>query len=213
MLSFSGATFSTIREGNAFTVSNSPTSTISSVNYTAASGRGSLTHSFRRSYFTFDVSAITGTVSNLSLNFRTTAAGDSIRVLKSSAFNGSNSNLVSTEFYSGIDFTTTYSNSTTAIIANPFSITLNSTAESDVQNNSWFICAVVNNPHDYTGTASTVAYNKGITVNWSTTPYLEYTEAASGPANVASFLGVTKANISTINTISLGDISEISGVN
>lgn len=212
MRSISSADFATVRSSNGFTVANSPTSTVSSIEYIAASGRGSLTHSLRRAYFTFDVSSITGTVSSLSLNFRTTAAGAvGFRVVKSTAFGGSNSNLATSEFAS-IDTSTPYSNSITGAISNPFSMTLNSTAESDVQSNSWFICAVIQNDNDYTATASGVAYNKNLTVNWSTTPYLDYQVAASGPVNVASFLGVTKANISTINTISLGDISELNGI-
>jgi hypothetical protein len=214
MRSISSATFSTVRSSNGFTVANNPTNTVSSVEYIASSGRGSLTHSLRRAYFTFDVSSITGTVSSLSLNFRTSAAGGvGFRVVKSTAFGGSNSNLVTSEF-TNIDTSTPYSNSITGAVANPFSMTLNSDAESDVQSNSYFICAVIENDHDYTATASSVAYNRNLTVNWSTTPYLDYTEAAapSGPANLTSLNGIVKASITNVNTITLANISSINGV-
>lgn len=213
MRSISSATFSTVRSSNGFTVANSPTNIVSSVEYVASSGRGSLTHSLRRAYFTFDVSSITGTVSSLSLNFRTsTTAGVGFRVVKSTAFGGSNSNLATSEF-ANIDTSTPYSNSITGAASNPFSMTLNSDAESDVQSNSYFICAVIQNDNDYTATASTSAYNKAMQINWALTPYLEFTEtAASGPANLTSLNGIAKASITSFNTITLANITSINTV-
>mgnify|MGYP003131608885 CR=1 FL=1 len=213
MRSISSATFSTVRSSNGFTVVNSPTNIVSSVEYVASSGRGSLTHALRRAYFTFDVSSITGTVSSLSLNFRTsTTAGVGFRVVKSTAFGGSNSNLATSEF-ANIDTSTPYSNSITGAASNPFSMTLNSDAESDVQSNSYFICAVIENDHDFTATAATSAYNKAMQINWALTPYLEFTEAAaSGPANLTSLNSIAKASITSFNTTTIANISSINSV-
>ena len=213
MRSISSATFSTVRSSNGFTVVNSPTNIVSSVEYVASSGRGSLTHALRRAYFTFDVSSITGTVSSLSLNFRTsTTAGVGFRAVKSTAFGGSNSNLATSEF-ANIDTSTPYSNSITGAASNPFSMTLNSDAESDVQSNSYFICAVIENDHDFTATAATSAYNKAMQINWALTPYLEFTEAAaSGPANLTSLNSIAKASITSFNTTTIANISSINGV-
>lgn len=215
MSGISSATFSSARTSNAFTVVNSPSTTADpSIGYTATSGRGSLTHRMWRSFFTFDVSGITGTVSSLSLNFRTSTSTGAYIVLESSAFNGSNSNLVASEFFSNIDYTTTYSSATTGTVSNPFSITLNSTAEADVQNNSWFICAVVQNANDYANSAAGSATDHTLGVNWSLTPYLDYTETAppSGPNDVASLSGVTKADISNINGLTISDILSINSI-
>jgi len=212
--SISSATFSTVRSSNGFTVANNPTTAASSVEYIASSGRGSLTHSLRRAYFTFDVSSITGTVSSLSLKFRTdTTAGVGFRVVRSSAFGGSNSNLATSQF-ANIDTSTPYSDSITGASANPFSMTLNSDAESDVQSNSYFICAVIQNDNDYTATAATSAYNKAMNINWALTPYLEYTETAgaSGPANLTSLNGIAKASITNVNTITLANITSINTI-
>ena len=210
MRSISSATFSTVRSSNGFTVANSPTNIVSSVEYVASSGRGSLTHSLRRAYFTFDVSSITGTVSSLSLNFRTsTTAGVGFRVVKSTAFGGSNSNLATSEF-ANIDTSTPYSNSITGAAANPFSMTLNSDAESDVQNNSYFICAVIQNDNDYTATAATSVYDKAMTINWALTPYLDYVESSA--SNITSLNGIARSNITSFNTITLANITSINGV-
>ena len=213
MRSIASTTFSTVRSSNGFTVANNPTTAVNSVEYIASSGRGSLTHTLRRSYFTFDVSSITGTVSSLSLNFRTgTTAGVGFRVVKSTAFGGSNSNLATSEF-ANIDTSIPYSNSITGASANPFSMTLNSDAESDVQSNSYFICAVIQNDNDYTATAASSAYNKAMNINWALTPYLEYNEAAaSGPANLTSLNGIAKASITNVNTITVANITSINTI-
>ena len=210
--SIASANFATVRSSNGFTVANSPTNTASSVEYIASSGRGSLTHTLRRSYFTFDVSSITGTVSSLSLNFRTgTTAGVGFRVVKSSAFGGSNSNLATSQF-TNIDTSTPYSDSITGASSNPFSMTLNSDAESDVQSNSYFICAVIQNDNDYTATAATSAYNKTMNINWALTPYLEYIESAA-TSDITSLNGITRASITSFNTIALASIDSINGIN
>ena len=210
MRSISSANFATVRSSNGFTVANSPTNIASSVAYFASSGRGSLTHSLRRAYFTFDVSSITGTVSSLSLNFRTsTTAGVGFRVVKSTAFGGSDSNLATSEF-ANIDTSTPYSNSIIGSASNPFSMTLNSDAESDVQSNSYFICAVIENDHDFTATASTSAYGKAMNINWALTPYLDYTETF--PSDVATLNGLISSEINSFNTIAHANIEAINGI-
>tara|TARA_R100001509_G_C4832311_1_gene203735 strand:- start:237 stop:911 length:675 start_codon:yes stop_codon:yes gene_type:complete len=211
MRSISSANFATVRSSNGFTAVNSPTNIVSSVAYVASSGRGSLTHSLRRAYFTFDVSSITGTVSSLSLNFRTsTTGGVGFRVVKSTAFGGSNSNLATSEFAS-IDTSTPYSNSIIGAASNPFSMTLNSDAESDVQSNSYFICAVIQNDNDYTATAATSVYNREMQINWALTPYLDYVESAPS-SNITSLNGIARSNITSFNTITLANITSINGV-
>ena len=210
MRSITSATFSTVRSSNGFTVANNPTNIVESVEYVASSGRGSLTHTLRRAYFTFDVSSITGTVSSLSLNFRTsTTAGVGFRVVKSTAFGGSNSNLATSEFAS-IDTSTPYSDSITGAASNPFSMTLNSDAESDVQSNSYFICAVIENDHDFTATAATSVFNKAMQINWALTPYLDYVESSA--SDITSLNGIARSNITSFNTITLANITSINGV-
>ena len=207
----SSTTFSTARTSNGFSVSNNPSLSIDPViGYTAVSGRGSLTHRFWRTYFTFDVSGISGVVTAASLNFNTYGgATGSYIVLESSAFGGSNSNLTTSDFYSSIDYATAYSSSVTGSISSPFTMTLNSTAHTDIQNNSWFICSVVQYANDYGNTAATVATDHTLGINFSTTPYLLYTETATGPADVDEVIGVSSTNISTIYGANYSDIDKI----
>ena len=112
--------------------------------------------------------------------------------------------------YGNVAFSTLESNAHTWGTSN--SITLLSGARTKLQINNAFIIAVLQYDNDQQDVDSISNIEEVNQTNYGTTGYLDYTEAASGPANVASFLGITKANISTINTISLGNISELNGI-
>ena len=116
--------------------------------------------------------------------------------------------------FGNISFNTNYNSS-----LNPWStsgtntFTLNSTALSDIQNNNYFICAILQYDNDYSnvdigGRGGTINFG----VAFSTTAYLDYVASASGPTNLSSWDGVAKASISSLNAVSLSNISEINGV-
>lgn len=209
----SSGTFSTARQNNAVVVANNPSNTAVSISYTATAGRGSLTHRMFRSFFTFDTSGITATPSSATLNFRTATVPSSTPVIavKSSAFGGSNSNLVASEFFNNVAFGTDLSNPTTITSSNPFSITLNSTARTNIKNQSWFIVAVVDYANDDQNTAATTATDNKSNINWSTTPYLDYTLPST--SDISSVNGIALADISSVNSIAIADIASINGVN
>lgn len=198
------------------TVTINPTnSVISPIEYAklAGRGRGSTVYRVVRTFYYFDTSGITGTVSSATINIlgNTTTNADVI-VIPSTAFSGDGStNLVGTDI-DDITFVTSYSNAYTLWANSNNSITLKSQARTDIQNNNYFICAVIQSTNDYSDTepASTGQINSGI--NFGTTAYLDYTVAASGPANLTSLSGITKANITNVNTITLANISSINGV-
>ena len=208
----SSQTFSTARESNAITVANNPSNTPVSISYTATAGRGSLTHRIFRSFFTFNTSGITATPSTATLNFGTTTVPASAAVIavKSSAFGGSNSNLVASEFFNNVAFGTDLSNATTITSGNPFSITLNSTARTNIKNQSWFIVAVVDYVNDDQNTAATTATSNQSYVKWSVTPYLDYTLPST--SDISSVNGIALADISSVNSIAIADIASINGV-
>ena len=209
------ATFATARQ-NASTVSTNLTGT-NNIQYLASAGRGSLTHQMKRTFLYFDTSGLTGTISNTSINIAGDGTNESadVIVLKSTAFGGDgSSNLASSEYFSSIDFSTAYSSeydSWTATGTN--NISLNSTANTDIQNNDAFICAIVEHTHDFNNTAATSATSNQAGVNFSTTITLTYTEAAaSGPANLTSLNGIAKASITSANTITLANITSINTI-
>ena len=216
----SSATFATARQNNSTVGANPTNNQVSAISYTATAGRGSLTHGIRRTFLYFDTSALTGTISNTSLNIvgNTNDSADVI-ILKSTAFGGDgSSNIAASDYFSSIDFSTTYSSeydSWTASGTN--NISLNSTANTDIQNNDAFICAIVEHSHDYGGgggSADSSATSNVSGIAFGTTVTLTYTEAAaaSGPANLTSLNGIAKASITSTNTITLANITYINTI-
>lgn len=211
-----GGTHSTARNAStANSTSANPTfSSADGASYKVASGRRGNTYTIYRAFYYFDTSGITGTVSAASINIAGYGANTAdVIVVPSTAFSGDGStNIVSTD-YNNLSFNTNYGTEFTSWASSGTnSITLASTALSDIQNNNYFICALIQYDNDYSNVdaGAVVTYQAGIA--FGTTAYLDYTVAASGPTNVASFLGVAKANISTINTISFSNISELNGI-
>ena len=215
-IGLSSTTFATARQ-NASSVSTNLSGTVDrAISYTGTVGRGSLTHNIRRTFLHFDTSGLTGTISNTSLNIRggTNESADII-VLKSTAFGGDgSSNLASSDFFSNIDFSTAYSSEYDSWTASGDNdISLNSTANTDIQNNDNFICAIVEHTNDFGNTAASSATTSEAGINFNVTITLTYTEAAaSGPANLTSLNGIAKTSITSANTITLANITSINTI-
>lgn len=211
-----GGTHSTARNAaTANSTSVNPTfSSDDGASYKVASGRRGNTYTIYRAFYYFDTSGITGTVSAASINITgyNIATADVI-VVPSTAFSGDGSTDIVAGDYNNLSFNTNYGTEFTSWTSSGNnSITLASTALSDIQNNNYFICALIQYDNDYSNVdaGTIVTYQAGIA--FGTTAYLDYTEAASGPANVVSLSGITKANITNVNTITLANISSINGV-
>ena len=215
-ISSSSTTFATARQNASSVSTNSSGVSSRAISYTGTAGRGSLTHNMRRTFLHFDTSGLTGTISNTSLNIRgvTNESADVI-VLKSTAFGGDgSSNLASSDFFSSINYSTAYSSeydSWTATGDND--ISLNSTANTDIQNNDNFICAIVEHTNDFGNTAASSATTSEAGIHFGVTITLTYTEtAASGPANLTSLNSIAKASITNVNTITVANITSINTI-
>jgi len=211
----SSTTFATARQNGSSVVAAPTNNQLTSITYTAASGRGSLTHAMRRTFLYFDTSGLTGTISNASLNIEgvTNHTADVI-VLKSTAFGGDGGTALATsDFFSTIDFSTAYSSEYDWVVGTN-DIDLNSTANTDIQNDDAFICAIVEHDKDYSNTAATSATSRQNGIAFGTTITLTYTEAAaaSGPANLTSYNGIAKASITSINGIAIANVTTLNGI-
>mgnify|MGYP003130450340 CR=1 FL=1 len=208
------ATFATSWQDGSSVVYGPTTNQPIAISYTATSGRGSLTHAMRRTFLYFDTSGLTGTISNASLNIEgvTNHTADVI-VLKSTAFGGDGGTALATsDFFSTIDFSTAYSSEYDWVVGTN-DIDLNSTANTDIQNDDAFICAIVEHDKDYSNTAATSATSRQNGIAFGTTITLTYTEAAaSGPANLTSFNSIAKASITSINGITMANITTLNGI-
>lgn len=159
----------------------------------AFSGRGATTYRVYRSFFYFDTSAITTTVSSatLKLRFGTTRAGSANAiVLKSTAFGGDGQTTLADGDFDALDFETPYTSEIdTSNTSTYTSITLNATARSNMQTNDYLIFALINHAYDYNNEPPEEA-NTRVKVTFanqtgtSTDPAIEYTAAAVTPPYV-----------------------------
>lgn len=204
--------------GTLYTTPNPTINNTAAISYSAASGRGrGLTYQIVRAFAYFDVSSITGTVSQAQLQvYGNTNGSADVIVLESTGFGGSaGSNLSTSDFYR-ISSTTYSSEVSTWSTSGINNITLNSSAESDIVSQNYLAVALLEHDRDYSNSdpGSAVSIQSGIGYAQSNRLNLKvtYTAASNGPANVSTFAGVSKSNISEISGVSLSSISKLSGV-
>jgi len=213
----SSTTFATARQNGSSAIPSPTGDNDESIKYTAASGRGSLTHAIKRTFLYFDTSGLTGTISDVEINIvGVTNNGADVIFLKSTAFGGDGgTTLATSDYFSTIDYSTEYSvkyDSWNASAVNH--IALNSDANTDIQNDDAFICALVEHDSDYSNSAATSSALRQNGIAFGTTITLTYTEAASasGPANLTSYNGIAKASITSINGITMANITTLNGI-
>jgi len=204
-------TFATSRQNGSSVVSAPTNDQINPIMYKGTSGRGSLTHAMRRTFLYFDTSGLTGTISNASLNIEgVTNHTANVIVLKSTAFGGDGGTALATsDFFSTIDYSTAYSSEYDWVLGTN-DIDLNSGANTDIQNDNAFICAIVESSGDYSNTAATSATSKLAGIAFGTTITLTYTEASSGYAN--DVIGVATANIGEVLGVATANIGKVIGI-
>ena len=178
-------------------------------------GRGSATFKIWRSFFHFDTSGITGTLSaaTLKLRFSNQLGDGNVIIIKSDAFTGGSDALTTTDF-NNLDFSTPYSGEVDTSTDALTSITLNATAAADIKNNNDFKFAVVNFDYDYNDTApsATTGHYVGLRyANYSGTssdPQIDYTLATGYSHDI---MGLAAANIGKVNTVATANVGKISG--
>lgn len=178
--------------------------------------RGSVNYKFYRTFIYFDTSQITSTVSEARINIEgeTNNTGDYI-IVSSSAFGGDGqSTLAVGDYFDSIDYTTAYSAEFTSWnVGSNNLLDLNSTALTDIENNDYFICAIIDHDYDYSDNSGTgnITNNHGIA--FGTTITLTVTTASAGPANVKTINGVDVTVIGKWNGVDWGGITSIDGIN
>jgi len=208
----SSTNFVTAASTGSSVINNPSTDYYAAIAYTASSGRGTITHNIIRSYAYFDTSSITDTVTACTLNIEGYATNLSdIYVVKSTAFGGDGSSSLTTgEFYTSLDYSTTYSFEITSwSTSSNNSITLKGDALTAMTSNNHLILALVNADYDYAKFGSAVAIIERSGIAFGTTFYLNY-QTSLAPTGVTDLvIGVSTANISKIYGTDYVDISKI----
>ena len=220
MGSLSSGTFSTARQ-TGFSVSNNPSGDINTaIRYSAASGRGSLTHAFNRTFYYFDLSSTPDltnlTTASLEINGYVNADARVI-IVSSSAFGGDgSSNATTGEFFTSLDYnqpytTTTGTQWTTG--ANTLELNTSHVLTYLKSNPDAFILALIDRTNDYTNTASTVAVSNREGIKFSDhASGVELSLVTPATSDIDNINGVAyNANV-RFNSILLSDITSINGV-
>lgn len=198
---------------------------------TAARGGGVLFKVYR-SFFYFDTSSITGTVTSASLKLKgwSGVTSGSIIAVKSTAFGGDGASALVASDFNNItgyhaaaslsEYATNYSTAITTTEWNAGGSTYTSlpgTADlkSDMQSDSVVIICVMDYTNDYRNSSPALgvfnSYNGYFTdvAGFSKDPYIEYT-VATGYGN--KVCGVIAANVSKVSGVATANIEKVIGV-
>ena len=193
------------------------------------SGRGS--YFIRRSFFEFDTSGITSTVSSATFSLYITSTSydnSNLIVVKSGHDPSDTSEDWFGSWLTGLGGTLSgWSNSDSEVVAYSISepagmgagyvdITLNSDALADLVSLSSFKIVVMNYSADYLDVAPTTlawtGFNFANQTGTSKDPKIDYTLAAGAGGYGQDVAGVATANIETVIGVATGDIEKVIGV-
>ena len=214
--SLTDTSYSNARGASTGTV-NTNTQITNAIRFLKSASRGGATYSITRYFIRFDTSAISTSVTTATLTIKsngTNFMSPSVTVMKAAAFNGSNNSLTGTD-YATVNFSTAYSSTypTWNGGGSNNTITLNSSARTDIQNNSSFIVAVISTDFDLANEDTefeSLDSNAGIEQG-SSDIHLDVThDDASGYSHPV--IGVASANISTIKGVATANVGAVSGL-
>ena len=227
-------TYATSGTQTSWSAARNATSSNSHINYTSqsnrsnaisvlySSGRGGGSYYVNRSFFFFDTSTVAGTITAIDLKiYGYLSGGRSVRVAKSTAYNtGGGSAYIDSEFNNWTTLGgiipvpyTSAGQTWTALGTN--TISLNSTAISNANSNSYLNLVLVGQLYDYVNSApgSSLEQSSGIQFA-STTEFpklaITYTPTPSGYGNDVN--GVASANIASVNGVATANIASINSV-
>ena len=186
------------------------------VQYTAS--RAGSSGACNRFFLFFDTSSVAGTITACDLKvLGYLNSGADVIPVESTAYggNGSSSSLLLSD-YNNLDFATPFASASTSWSTTGYNtFSLNATAISKMNTNSYLNVALIDNEYDYQGSgpATGTNYSSGIEIFDTTNPIvldITYTPTPTGYANTVN--GVTSANIDKVLTVSSSNIDKVIGV-
>jgi len=182
-------------------------------------GRGSDTYYVGRSYFYFDFSSESGTVTGADISIHTKGTpGNDIIFVASDAFGGDGGTAANVNDFNNFDTSTPY---TAEVPVGNLSaddeniISLNSDAISYINTNSRLIICMMDHTNDFSNSAPSglnsltrIYYTQQSGTDKD--PYIRYNVAATGYGDTVN--GVAPANIGKINGVATANIAKVIGV-
>ena len=180
-------------------------------------GKGSSSnYSVTRSFFWFDTSSITGTVSAADFScLGYVNTGADVIVVKSTAFGGDGGTSLAAADFNNFDTSTPYSSEYTSWTSGSFNdIALNSTARTDIQNNNVLIVCLMEYDHDFQDSAPSGGneYTSGVYLWSSGTSNDAHLEVTVSTGYGDTVIGVAPANIAKVKGVATANIEKVIGV-
>lgn len=202
------------------TVNNYTTNTVVSdaIKIQFSLSRGGASGTCGRFFLFFDTSSVAGTITACDLKvLGYLTSGANVIPVESTAYggNGSSTTLALSD-YNNLDFATAYASATTSWSTTGYNtFSLNATAISDMNTNSYLNVALIDEEYDYSGTspASGTNYSSGIEIFDTTSPIvldITYTPSPTGYAN--SVIGVGSSSIGKVLSVDTNNIDKVIGV-
>ena len=202
------------RDATSGTVGDTSSAGNNAIQWFRSSGRGGGTMRYIRTFLYFNTSGITGTVSSATLVVKGAGTSNDADVIgvKSTAFGGDGGTDLAGGDFDNLDYSTAYTNELTSWnVSADNNFTLTSDALNDIKNNNAFIIALVEADSDYSDTdTSDTADDVGINFSLAGYTSINYTLAPTGYGN--NIIGVSSANISTVNAVVTANIEKIISV-
>lgn len=219
-----GNSFTTARQTGNF-ATNQPSGYTSGVYMSRVTGKAGTVYRISRFFMAFDLSAYSGQIiTNLTLTFRSTtnssSGGFSIKLLKHTAQGSGTtfSNATTSEFYSDVDFSSTYSTGLPYFSdANANNVqTLSSSAMTDASSGSLRVVMVQGNNDASNSAPTSTTDDLGVLSTSSTVqsgfiPYLTFTATPAGWTD-GDVNGVLNADIDDVNSVDKTDIKYVNNV-
>lgn len=202
---------------SSFTEYSTPTVKVDAIEEVYVSGRGGGSYIVSRTFLSFDVSGVGGTITAADLYvYGKTNDSCSVRPVKSTAFGGDgNSAFVATDFDNwNPSSPTVYGGESTWSTGAYVVMSLNGTAISDMNTNGYLIVALVGNTYDYPDVTPLVDITRRSGISFKSTTgeeiYLDITYTPTGYGNDVN--GVSAANIVNVIGVATADIDTVIGV-
>ena len=202
------------------TVNNYTTNTSVSeaIRVQLTNSRGGSSGQCNRFFLFFDTSSVAGTITACDLKvLGYLNSGANVIPVESTAYggNGSDTSLGLSD-YNNLDFATAYASASTSWSTTGYNtFSLNATAISDMNTNSYLNVALIDEEYDYQGASpvSGTNYSSGIEIFDSVSPIvldITYTPTPTGYDN--SVIGVGSSSIGKVLSVDTNDIDKVIGV-
>lgn len=212
--------FTTARENGSSVSNNSTVDNATAVYYAALAGRGSTTYYFNRSYYYFDLSSTPDltnlTTASLDIN-GVTFAESKVIIVSSSAFGGDgSSNATTGEFYTSLDYSQPYTNTSGQqwnVGANSFDLDTADVLTYLKSNPDAFIFAIIDYTHDYGNTSGTPDITKREGIKFSDhASGVELTLITPDTTNIGKINGIEYNANHRFNGVLLSDVGKLNGI-